>query len=199
VLYAIIAISEVLFWAFLVGGLAVRYGLGRRRAGNVLIAGAAASTVALLAAAAADLAGGGEAHLAHVIAAVAVAYAVVYARHDLAIADRWVQRRLGRAAPELEVARSPKAKRPDESGAGHSGEAGRRAGSGPERDGWFRHLRMWAVGMVLLGGGVLIAGGIDDAERLAGAAGVWTVILAIDFAVSFSHTARPAVRQLRGS
>jgi len=174
-LYAVIIITEILFWAFLAGGLLVRYGLGRPRAGAVLIGLAATTTLALLIAAAADLAGGAEAGLSHVIAAVAVAYTVVYARHHLARADRFVLRRLGREPAEEAAPRAPKAER--------------------ERGGWYRHARMWAIGVALLGAGVLLAGGPDEAEALTGAAGLWTVVLAIDFAIAFSYSLSPATRR----
>lgn len=173
-LYVAIVIAEILFWALLLGGLLVRYRFDRPRLGGALIAGAAGATVALLAAAGADLAGGGEAQASHVIAAVAVAYSVVYGRRHLAKADAFVQRRLGRAAPS-ESAHGSKAER--------------------ERAGWFRHARMWAIGVALLGAGMVLAGGLEERERLAGAAGVWTAILAIDFAISFSYSLQPAARR----
>jgi hypothetical protein len=44
---------------------------------------------------------------------------------------------------------------------------------------------MWALGVALLGAGYLIA---DDGAALAAAAGIWTAVLAIDFAVSFSYS-----------
>jgi hypothetical protein len=167
-LYAAIAIAEILFWAFLLGGLFVRYGLRRRRAGGVLIAGAAAVTGALLAVSAIDLAGGGEPETAHVLAAIAVAYTVVYGRRHLAKADAWVRRRVGEPVPDAPPAK-PKAVR--------------------EREGWYRHARMWAIGAALLAAGALLAG---EVTPLLAAAGVWTVVLAIDFVVSFSYSVGPS-------
>jgi hypothetical protein len=84
-----------------------------------------------------------------------------YARHLVGIADRFVLRRLGRPVPE--APRGPKGVR--------------------ERAGWYRHARMWAVGVALLRAGHLVA---DDGAALAGAAGLWTMVLVIDFIVSFS-------------
>jgi hypothetical protein len=51
---------------------------------------------------------------------------------------------------------------------------------------------MWAIGVPLLGLGYAIA---DDGEALAGAAAVWTTILAIDLLVSFPYTLSPADRR----
>ena len=56
-----------------------------------------------------------------------------------------------------------------------------------ERAGWYRHARMWAVGVPLLGAFYLLA---DDGRALAAAAGIWTAILVIDFIVSFSYSVR---------
>jgi hypothetical protein len=169
VLYAVIVACEIAFWACLVGGLFVRYGLGRPRAGAALLVAAGSTAAVLLVAAGVDLASGGTAEAAHVIAAVAVAYTVVYARHHVAAADRFVLRRLGREVPERQEA--PKARR--------------------EREGWYRHARMWTVGVPLMLAGSLIAG---DGAALAAAAAIWTAVLAIDFLVSFSYSLRPAER-----
>jgi hypothetical protein len=162
-LYAVIVAAEIAFWLLLVGGLYVRYGLGRPRAGGALLIAAGSTAAVLAVAAGIDLAGGAPADASHVIAAVAVAYTVVYARRHVAKADRFVQRRLGREVAE--TPKPPKAER--------------------ERAGWYRHARMWALGVALLGAGYLIA---DDGDALAAAAGIWTAVLAIDFVVSFSYS-----------
>ena len=74
-------------------------------------------------------------------------------------------RRLGRPVPA--ETRAPKAVR--------------------ERAGWYRHARMWALGVALLLAGFAIAGP-GEGDALAAGAGIWTVILAIDFLVSFSYS-----------
>ena len=56
-----------------------------------------------------------------------------------------------------------------------------------ERAGWYRHARMWAVGVPMLGAFYVLAG---DGRALAAAAGIWTAILVIDFIVSFSYSVR---------
>jgi len=128
----------------------------------MLVAAASTDLVVLLVAGF-DLAGGAAAQSSHVFAALAIAYSVVYARHLVGIADRFVLRRLGRDVPER--VRPPKAVR--------------------ERAGWYRHARMWAVGLPLLGAFYVLA---DDGRALAAAAGIWTAILVIDFVVSFSYS-----------
>ena len=95
-------------------------------------------------------------------AALAVAYSVAYARHLVGIADRFVLRRLGRDVPERP--RASKAAR--------------------ERAGWYRHARMWAVGVPLLGAFYVLAG---DGRVLAAAAGIWTAILVVSFSYSLGR------------
>ena len=68
--------------------------------------------------------------------------------------------------------------------------------TGPEhaahqRREWLRHLVAWAIGAALLGGGVLIVGDLDRTRALVNVASLWTLILAIDFVVSFSYTLWP--------
>ena len=161
-LYVVIVASEIAFWALLVGGLYVRYAHERTRLSAALLVAAASTDLVVLLVAGLDLAGGAAAQTSHVFAALAVAYSVAYARHLVGIADRFVLRRLGREV--VEPPRGSKAVR--------------------ERAGWYRHARMWAAGVPLLLAGYLIA---DDGRVLPGAAAVWTLILAIDFIVSFSY------------
>ena len=162
-LYAVIIASEIAFWTLLVGGLYLRYAQDRTRLSAVLLLAAASTDLVVLAVAALDLAGGATAQTSHLIAAITVAYSVAYARRLVEIADRFVLRRLGRDVPE--PPRAPKARR--------------------EREGWYRHARMWALGAPLLLAGYVLA---DDGEALVAGAGIWTVILAIDFLVSFSYS-----------
>jgi hypothetical protein len=162
-LYAVIVAMEIAFWTLLVGGLYIRYATDHRRASAAMIVAAGSTDLVVLAIAAADLASGTTAQTSHIIAALSIAYSVAYARHLVGIADRFVLRRLGRDVPERPKA--PKARR--------------------EREGWYRHARMWALGAPLLLAGYVLA---DDGDALAAAAGIWTMILAIDFLVSFSYS-----------
>jgi hypothetical protein len=162
-LYAVIVISEIAFWSLLVGGLYARYALDRPRLSALMLVAAAATDLVVLLVAGLDLAGGAAAQTSHVFAALAVAYSAVYARHLVGIADRFVLRRLGREVAE--PPRPPKAVR--------------------ERAGWYRHARMWAVGVPLLGAFYALA---DEGQALLAAAGIWTTILVIDFIVSFVPT-----------
>jgi hypothetical protein len=163
VLYLVLVASEIAFWSLLVGGLFVRYALERTALSTALLLAAASTDVVVLLVAMGDLAAGTAAQTSHLIAVIAFAYSVVYARRLVGIADRFVLRRLGRP-----VAEPPRASRAER-----------------EREGWYRHARMWVLGAPLLGFGYLMAA---DGDALIAGAGIWTVILAIDFIVSFSYS-----------
>ena len=60
-----------------------------------------------------------------------------------------------------------------------------------ERREWLRHLVAWATGTALLGLGVLLVGDSERTEALVSVAALWTLILAIDFVISFSYTLWP--------
>ena len=59
-----------------------------------------------------------------------------------------------------------------------------------QRREWLRHLSAWATGAALLGMGVLIVGDVDRTWALLNVAALWTLVLAIDFVISFSYTIR---------
>lgn len=55
---------------------------------------------------------------------------------------------------------------------------------------WWRHALAWAVEVALLGGAVLLVVDADRTPALVGAAGLWTVILAVDGLVTAYDVAR---------
>ena len=67
---------------------------------------------------------------------------------------------------------------------------GRRHAAHQRRE-WLRHLVAWATGTALLGIGVLLVGDTDRTAALLNIAGLWTLVLVIDFLISFSYTLRP--------
>jgi hypothetical protein len=69
-----------------------------------------------------------------------------------------------------------------------------------ERREWLRHLVAWATGTALLGIGVLLVGDLDRTQALVNVAVLWTLVLAIDFLISFSYTLWPRqAREAQGS
>ena len=129
--------------------------------------------VVLLAATIADLRGGATATVAHSLAAVYIGVSVAFGHAMVRWADvRFAHRFAGGPAPVP---------------APRTG----RAHAARERRGWLRHLLAWAVGASLLLAGVAVVGDAARTEALLQTAGVWTLVLAIDFLVSFSYTLHP--------
>ncbi len=173
-LYALIIACEVGFWVVLLAGLVARYLLRRPRLGASLLVCVPLVDLVLLVASAQDLRyGGGEADLAHGLAAIYLGVSVAWGHAMVRWADaRFAYRFAGGPPPP----RTPK------TGPEHA----RR-----ERHQWGRHLLAWAIGCALLLGGVALVGDPDRTGALTGIAGGWTLVLAVDFLWSFSYTLWP--------
>jgi hypothetical protein len=170
-LLAVIAGCEIAFWVLLAAGMSVRYLLRLPRIGAVLLAGVPLVDVVLLAAGVVDLQRGGEPSFNHSLAAIFIGVSVGFGHQTIRWADRWAAYLLSSA---------PRPAKPPKDGP----ERARR-----ERQGWYRHLLAWAVAVGLMGLGALLAG-FDDSTALLAPAWPWTIVLVIDFFVSFSYQAR---------
>lgn len=178
-IYAVIVACEVGFWVLLLAGLVARYLLGRVRLGAVLLVCVPLVDMVLLLASGIDLRyGGGEADLAHGIAAIYLGVSVAWGHSMISWADaRFAHRFAGGPPPQ----------RPPKNGYEHARH---------ERRGWTRHSIAWAVGCALLLGGVAIVGDASRTSTLTSIVQGWTIVLAIDFLLSFSYTIWP--RKERG-
>jgi hypothetical protein len=173
VLIALIVAAEIAFWLTLLSGLVARYGLGRPRLGMALLVATPFVDLVLLAVTTIDLRRGGEAALPHALAAVYIGVSVAWGHRIINWADaRFAHRFAGGPAPE----------RPPRTGTLHAAR---------ERREWLRHLVAWAAGTALLGLGVLVVGDLDRTWALVNVAVLWTLVLAIDFLISFSYTLWP--------
>lgn len=165
--------AEIAFWLLLAAGLVARYPLARPRLGAALLISTPLVDLGLLALTAADLSDGGTATRVHALAAVYLGVSVGFGGRIVGWADeRFAHRFAGGAAP---------APRP------RAGRAHARA----ERSGWYHHLLAWALGSGLLALAIVIIGDAERTEALAQTIGVWSMILAVDFAWSFSYTLWP--------
>jgi hypothetical protein len=173
VLVALIVAAEIAFWLTLLAGLVTRYVLGRPRLGMALLVASPLIDLALLAATTIDLRRGGEAELPHSLAAVYIGVSVAWGQRMINWADaRFAHRFAGGPPPE----------RPPRSGPEHAAR---------QRREWLRHVVAWATGTALLGLGVLVVGDLDRTSALVSTVVLWTLVLAIDFIVSFSYTLWP--------
>ena len=172
-LIALIVAAEIAFWLLLLSGLATRYLLDGPRLGMALLLATPVVDLALLTATTVDLRRGGEAALPHALAAVYIGVSVAWGQRIIGWADvRFAHRFAGGPSPE----------RPPRTGRRHAAR---------QRREWLRHLVAWAIGTALLGIGMLLVGDTDRTAALLNIAALWTLVLVIDFLISFSYTLRP--------
>ena len=172
-LAAILITAEPAFWGLLLAGLWSRYGLGRRRLGAVLLALTPAVDLVVLVASVADLRGGATASSLHGLAAVYIGVSVAFGPRIVAWANaRFAHRFIG----------APQPPRPAREGVEHA----RR-----ERAGWYRHVLAYAIGAGLLLAAIALVADAERTEALLQMLRVWTLVLAIDFLVSFSYSLWP--------
>ncbi|MFD6159580.1 hypothetical protein ACFWF7_25995 [Nocardia sp. NPDC060256] len=170
---ALIIGCEVGFWVLLLLGLAVRYLTSARRVSTVLLASVPLVDVVLLAASVLDLRRGGAASLTHGLAAIYIGVSIAFGSQLIDWADqRFAHRFAGGPAPV----------RPPEAGREHAAR---------ERGQWFKHLLAYAVAAAVLGVFTLLVGDVDRTAPLWGVMAPWTLVLAVDFAISFSYTVIP--------
>ena len=179
-IYVVIVACEVGFWVVLLACLAARYLLRFPQLGGVLLVCVPLVDLVLFAASVLDLSRGGEASVAHGLAAVYLGVSVVWGHSMVRWADaRFAHRFAGGPPPE----RSPRF------GSEHARYERRR---------WARHLLAWAVGCALLLGGIVFVGDPDRSGALREMAEGWTVVLAVDLLWSFSYTVWPRKRPWYG-
>jgi hypothetical protein len=94
-----IAVCEVAFWALVLGGLTVRYVLGRRRLGSILLVATPLVDLLLLTVTAIDLAGGAQAGTTHGLAAAYLGFSVVLGPSLVRSADRRFAHRFADGPP----------------------------------------------------------------------------------------------------
>jgi hypothetical protein len=170
---AFIVAAEIAFWATLIAGLVARYVLRRPRLGLALLVATPFIDLLLLTVTTIDLRRGGEAALPHALAAVYIGVTIAWGNRMIDWADaRFAHHFAGGPAPE----RAPR------TGRQHAAR---------ERREWLRHLLAWAAGTALLGLGVLVVGDLERTWALVNVAVLWTIVLVIDFLISFSYTLYP--------
>jgi hypothetical protein len=176
---ALIISCEVAFWVFVAAGLLFRYTLGWKRTGSLLLLCTPIVDLVLLIATAKDLHDGATAGITHGLAAIYIGASVVFGHRMIRWADiRYAYWFAGGEAPNKEKLY----------GAEHAKK---------ERAGWLLHLLAWAIGCGLLLG---IHAWVDDpsrTEELLRIIRLWSLVLGIDFVISFSYTVWPRTRKER--
>jgi hypothetical protein len=173
VMIAAIIACEAGFWVLLVGGLAARYLLRARRLSTALLVSVPLVDVVLLAISVLDLRRGGEATVAHGLAAVYIGVSLAFGHQMIDWADqRFAHRFAGGPAPV----------RPPRSGRAHAAR---------ERRQWGRHLLAYVTAAAVLGLFTLLVGDVTKTAPLWVVMAPWGIGVVIDFVVSFSYTLSP--------
>ena len=169
---AIVA-CEIGFWVLLVLGLIARYLLRLPRLGAAFLIAVPLVDLALLVISAIDLRRGGQASMAHGLAAVYLAVTVVFGHRMI----RWADQRFA-----YRFAGGPPPPRRPRAGREHAAR---------ERQDWLRHLLAYVLGIAFLGAFTLLAGGPEKALPLWRVMQPWSMVLVVDFLISFSYTLMP--------
>ncbi|UBV44280.1 hypothetical protein LAJ19_13980 (plasmid) [Deinococcus taeanensis] len=170
--YSLLFTLEVSFWFLLLSGLLARYRLRHLRLSATLLALAPLADVALLGFTLADLSRGATATPAHALAAVFVALSVVQGHTLIQTLDgavhRMATRKPLRPPPVYGAVRAQK-----------------------ERTHWWLHAGTFALASAMLLGAHAWVGAPARTEVFPQVIHYWSVLLSIDFLVSFSYTLWP--------
>jgi hypothetical protein len=169
----LIVACEIAFWILLLLGLTARYLWRARKASAVLLICVPGVDVLLLAVSVLDLRGGAEADTVHGLAAIYIGVSVAFGGQLVRWADqRFAHRFAGGPSPVF----------PPKTGRAHAEY---------ERRQWLRHLLAYLVGVTVMGVFTLLVGDFARTAPMWGPMGVWGVVVAVDFLISFSYTLAP--------
>ncbi|WP_166240682.1 hypothetical protein [Paenibacillus turpanensis] len=168
---------EIAFWLFVLGGLTLRYIVKKERASAIVLLCTPLIDVILLVVIVIHLRNGAEATFAHALAAVYIGASIGFGHRMIRWADtRFAHRFAGGPAPVRLTGKE------------HAHH---------ERTGWFLHLLSWAIGCSILYGMVWLVNDPSRTEVLSQTLRLWSLILGIDFLISFSYTLWPRETKAR--
>ncbi|PLR69148.1 hypothetical protein [Bacillus sp. UMB0893] len=171
---------EIGFWVFVLAGLVARYILKKKKLGAFLLICTPVVDLVLLAATVLDLKNGATATMVHGIAAIYIGISIAFGHGMIKWADQHFAYRFANGE------KPPKKIK-------YGTEHARR-----EREGWFRHLLAWIIGASFLGAIILYINNGQQTEQLLKTLQLWTLVLGIDFLISFSYTLFPKKGQNAG-
>ncbi|MHA6481454.1 hypothetical protein ACX1C1_06025 [Paenibacillus sp. strain BS8-2] len=172
-LTAIIICCEIGFWVLVLAGLACRYLLRQKKLGGFLLILTPIVDFILIVATVIDLRDGATASLVHSLSAIYIGVSIAYGHKMIRWADeRFAFRFAGGPAPAHKPKHGP-------------------AHAAYERRMWFYHLLAWAIGCLSLYGMISYVDDVARTEALSGTIHLWSIIVAIDFAYSFSFSLWP--------
>lgn len=164
---------EIAFWVFILAGLTSRYIFRKKKTGAVLLYCTPLIDLVLLILTVIDLRGGAEASTAHGLAAIYIGVSIAYGHAMIKWADvRFAHRFAGGPEPEKKA----------KFGKAHARN---------ERRGWYKHAIAWVIGCGILYGMILMVNAENRTEVFVEVIRIWSIVLAIDFVISFSYTFWP--------
>lgn len=168
----LIIACEIGFWVLVLAGLGARYILRKKTLGAFLLICTPIVDFLLLIVTVIDLKNGAVATALHGIAAIYIAVSIVFGHQMIQWADGHFRYRFGNGEKPVNI---------------KYGKARARK----ERQKWYRHVLSWFIGGGILGSMILYINHYSQTEALVRILFLWTLILVIDFVVSFSYTFFP--------
>lgn len=174
IIYLIVA-AEVLFWVFIVLGLVARYILRQDMLSKVLLSSTIVVDLFLLIITSFHLYNGGEAEIAHGIAAVYIAVSIAFGKQMIQWFDDKFQ--------SLLLKRQSVQKKYGLDYAKHYLKS------------FIRHILAFIIAFILISLMQLIASN-DSAKALYGIFNVWKVVLCVDLIITMSHFIWPKTKKV---
>lgn len=171
----LILACEIGFWVFVIAGLVARYRFNQKNLSLLLFLCTPLIDLFLLIFTVVDLKNGAVADFFHGLAAVYIGVSLVYGKQMISWADR---RYAYHFAGEKPIKRKTYGKE--------------RAIE--ERKGWYRHFLSWLIGGSLLALLIIYVNNLEQTFALLRVLFGWTMVLIIDFLISFSYTVFPKRR-----
>ncbi|SES98868.1 hypothetical protein SAMN05216389_10470 [Oceanobacillus limi] len=169
----LIIACEIGFWIFVLLGLVTRYIFKKKKLGGIFLICTPIVDIILLIATVVDLKNGAIASTVHGVAAIYIGVSIAFGHRMIKWADEQFSYRL---------ANGVKPEKKKKYGKEYAKQ---------ERDGWFRHFLSWLVGGTILAGIILFIDNPDQTAALLRTLQLWSVVLVIDFVISFSYTIFP--------
>lgn len=176
----LIIACEIGFWIFVLAGLGARYLLKKKKLGAFLLICTPVVDLVLLAATVLDLKNGATATMVHGIAAIYIGISIAYGHSMIKWADRHFAHRFANGEKPPKKAKY---------GAEHAKR---------EREGWLRHLLAWGIGAAFLVAIILYINNGQQTDQLFKTLQIWTLVLGVDFLISFSYTLFPKKLEAKG-
>lgn len=169
----VILAGEVLFWVFILGGLFCRYILKQKTLGAFLLWTTPAIDLAIILFTVWDLKNGATANFFHGLAAIYIAVSIIYGKSMIAWADERFAYRYNNGPKPQKAAKYGTVRARN------------------ERMGWYKHALAWLLGCGLLAGMIWFVGDESKTMQFLYTIRTWSIVLVIDFLISFSYTIWP--------